>query len=115
MNVIAKPRIGNGVPYFIAAGSLAAFSAAAWLAGVGEGRDTRWLAIGAVGLAAVGAATGFLVRLLGLIERRLIEVQAGLGPADSRPSWTPASAPAGVDRYGLPLRPPEVAGMSGGV
>jgi len=114
MNVIAKPRIGNGVPYFIAAGSLAAFGLAAWLAGVGEGRDTRWLAIGAVGLAAVGAATGFLVRLFGLIEQRLVQIQADLQLADLKPLAAPPAAPAGVDRYGLPLRSPEIAGLSSG-
>jgi len=114
MDGIAKPRIGNGVAYFVAAGSLVALSVAAWLLGAGDGRDTRGLMLGALALAAVGVVAGFLVRLFGLVELRLIEVQTALQPADSRPASGPLASPVGVDRYGLPLRPPEIAGLSGG-
>ena len=114
MNGIAKPRIGNGVAYFVAAGSLVVLSVAAWLLGAGDGRETRSVILGALALAAVGVVAGFLVHLFGLVEQRLIEVQTALQPVDSRPASGPPAAPVGVDRYGLPLHPPEIAGLSGG-
>jgi hypothetical protein len=114
MDVIAKPRIGNGGAYFVAAGSLAALGVAGWLLGASNGRDTRGLIFAALGLAVVGAATGFLVRLFGLVERRLIEIQTALQPADPTFAPGPLPPPIGVDRYGLPLRPPGIAGLSGG-
>lgn len=114
MNGIAKPRIGNGVAYFVAAGSLAAFGVAAWLVGAGEARDTWPFVAGSLGVAVAVVATGFVVRLFGLVERRLIEIQASLEPVDSRPSSGPSPSPVGIDRYGLPLRPPEIAGFGAG-
>ena len=114
MDIIAKPRIGSGAACFVAAGGLAALGVAAWLLGAGDGGDARGLMVPLLGLAAGALATGLLVRLFSLIERRLIEIQTALQPADSRPAWGPPPPPAGVDRYGLPLRPPAVAGLGGG-
>ena len=114
MDVIAKPRIGSGAAYFVAAGGLAALGMAAWLLGAGDGGDARGLIVPALGLALVGAVVGFVVRLFGLLERRLIEIQAALQPADSKPAPGRLPPPVGVDRYGLPLRPPPPAGLGGG-
>lgn len=111
MNV-EKPKIGSGLVYFGVAGSLIVLGLVTVLLDFGDGRDPRVFASAVFGLAVAAAAVGFFVRLFGLVERQLIEIQAAMQPADLRPMSGPPPAPVGVDRYGLPLRRPEI-GLSG--
>lgn len=78
---VHAPRIGSGVGYFIFGtiafliGGLASFGGG--LSGLGAANFFTTLGVGLV-------AVGFWIRLFGLLELRLIDVQKTLTPRDER-------------------------------
>lgn len=93
MTKIAPPRIGRGTGYFIAGGVVALIGVWGLMAGDRIGAVFLALAAGCVGV-------GFWIRLFGLVEKRLVDIQAAVlserSPADDA---KPASGrdPLGVD------------------
>lgn len=74
---IAAPRIGSGLGYFIC--GWISLGVAAFAALIGEPATVAFA--GAMVVLAGGLiGTGFLVKLFGLVERRLIDIQAAVSP-----------------------------------
>ena len=78
VNVIAGARIGKATGYFVFGLLLLAFGLFAALAAAGGARDAEAFADFALLIAGVLIAIGFWIRLFGLIELRLIDIETAI-------------------------------------
>lgn len=82
---VTAPRIGTGMGYFVVGTFLFAFGLFAGMAAASGSQDAIPFATLCISIAIGLIVVGFWVRLFGLVERRLIDIETALVKSTGKP------------------------------